>query len=104
MRFKLKLGLLIATAIASLLVFGLTASLTLSKVKVGGELANERKKYLDLAADLTPSTLNIIPIRFQVRKMIMETDASKLQGEIAEFQNLKRQFEEANVRWTTGTA
>jgi methyl-accepting chemotaxis protein len=99
LRFKTKLSVLIGTAVAGLLIFGVTSYFALEKVRVGGTISNEIRLYLNLDADLLLPSLSPQPMRFTVRKMAMETDAGKLQQDIAEFQEMKRNFEAARDRW-----
>jgi methyl-accepting chemotaxis protein len=99
MKFKTKLSLLIATAAIGLMIFGAVSYLTLSKVKVGGPLANDITQRKDLVADLLPPPLNILEARILVYQILRENDREKLQKEIADFQRLKKNYTEAHEKW-----
>ncbi|HXY78118.1 MAG TPA: methyl-accepting chemotaxis protein [Candidatus Acidoferrales bacterium] len=99
LRFKTKLSSLIGTAVAGLLILGMTSYFTLERVRVGGPVYNEMHLYFDLDADLCPPNLSPQPMRSAVRKIALETDAAKLHQDIAEFQETKKNFEAARDRW-----
>ncbi len=98
--FRMKLLMLIGTAVAGLLIFGVVSYMTLSEVKVGGPISNQLREHVALGGDLSPATLDISLGRLVVYRMLDETDPQKLQAEADEFHEFKKGYLEAHDRWT----
>jgi methyl-accepting chemotaxis protein len=98
-KFKTRLFLLVATAVTGLMIFGVVSSLTLSKVKVGGQLAKDINRGKDLVADIIPPPLNIIQTRVVVYQILRESNGENLRKEIAHLQELKKTYMDAHEKW-----
>jgi methyl-accepting chemotaxis protein len=99
-KLSIKLSLLVGIVLLGLMVFGVTTYLTIERVKVGGELALAIRQQIALGNDLSPATLNIISLRYSARKMLLDyQDPDRLQKDIDEFEQFKKDFEDAADHW-----
>jgi methyl-accepting chemotaxis protein len=100
LRFKTKLTMLIAVALAGLVIFGLVSYRTLGQVKVGGPISNELRTHLELGGDLSPATLDISLGSLVLYRMLNEPNPQKLRSEAEEFQEFKKGYLAAHEKWT----
>jgi methyl-accepting chemotaxis protein len=97
--FKTKLVLLVTTAVAGLLVFGIVSFMTLSKVEVGSEIYRRIVMIKDVNADYVPPTQSLAVGAVHAVQMEEASDAATTEQFRKQLQQDKKDFEEGHEKW-----
>ncbi len=98
LKVSTKLSVLVGIFLVGLLAYGLEAYTTLNTFKIGGARYDQIVMIKDMIADIVPPAQNIMGVRIVIYQMQQEP-REKLPERKAEFKRLRKEYEDAHVRW-----